>query len=137
VPEEEASIRHFGHGFDRLLLERQAWIEQQSLDPDAVPPPEIRTAIVEKLVPTIGDRGLRTYDRVRAIRSLGAAGYVLGADTLIDVLREADDRFTETAIWSLEAISGLALGNDAARWSHWWAECDPANVSAFEFAQQS
>jgi hypothetical protein len=106
------------------------------LGADPVPPPEIRTAIIEKLVPAISDRSKNAQDRIQAMRSMGATGYVLGADTLIDVLREGDDRFTETATWSLEAISGLALGNDAARWSHCWAERNPKEVSASEFALQ-
>jgi hypothetical protein len=136
VPEEEVFTRHFGHGFDGLLQDWQAWLKHQTLGADSVPPPEIRAAIIEKLVPAIRDRSKKAQDRVRAMRSLGATGYVLGANTLIDMLREGDERFTETATWSLEAISGLALGNDAARWSRWWAEHDPATVSALEFAEQ-
>jgi hypothetical protein len=133
--QEETFARNFGHGFDALLEEWQAWVEQQDLGSDAVPPSDIRSAIIEMLVPAIRDRSKKAQDRIQAMRSLGATGYVLGADTLIEVLREADDRFTETATWALESISGLAYGSDPSRWSEWWANRDPKVISEFEFAE--
>ncbi len=69
------------------------------------------------------------------MRALGGAGYVLGADALVEMLRERDDRFTNAATWALESISGFAWGSDADRWSEWLAGRDPKAVSAFEFAR--
>jgi hypothetical protein len=133
--QEETFARHFGHGFDTLVEEWQAWVKQKALGSDAVPPSDIRTAIMEMLVPAIRDRSKKAQDRIQAMRSMGATGYALGADTLIDGLREGDDRFTETATWALESISGLAYGSDPARWSEWWASRDPKVISEFEFAE--
>ena len=128
--------RHFGHGFDRLLDEWQAWVEDQKLGADPVPPPEIRAAILETLVPAIRDRSKKAQDRIQAMRTLGRAGYVLGSDALIDVLQERDERFTPTATQALEAISGAALGSEPDRWLEWWAGRDPKLVSAFELVER-
>jgi hypothetical protein len=133
--QEETFARHFGYGFEALLEKWQTWVTQQPLGSDRAPPSEIRTAIIEMLVPAIRDRSKKAQDRIQAMRSMGATGYVLGADTLIDVLHEADDRLTETATWALESISGLTRGSDPARWSEWFASRDPKVVSDFEFAE--
>ena len=51
---------------------------------------------------------------------MGQAGYALGADTLIGLLRSDDEIPPEEVVWSLEAISGLVLGDDPDRWTAWW-----------------
>ena len=119
--QEAVFARHFGNGFDVLLQEWRSWVQQQGLGTDSIPPPEIRTAILEKLLPVIRDRSKKAQDRIQAMRALGGAGYVLGADALIDVLREGDDRLRPTAAWALESISGLNWGNDPDRWDEWWS----------------
>ncbi len=122
APLEEAVFkRHFGYSFEALLEHWQAWVDEQSLGGDPIPPPEVRIAIIDRLVPAIIDRSKKAHDRIVAMRSLGLTGFVLGADTLIDVLRERDDRFTPTATWALESISGLPLGSNADWWSDWWS----------------
>jgi hypothetical protein len=60
--------------------------------------------------------------RIHAIRDMGSAGYVLGADALIDLLRAPDVVPKQEILWALEAISGLTLGDDPDRWSSWWSE---------------
>ena len=130
--QEAVFTHHFGHGFDALLEEWRAWVQHQSLGADSIPPPDIRTAILESVAPAIRDRGKNARDRIQAMRALGSAGYVLCADTLIDVLQEDDDRFTPTAIWALESISGLAWGNNADRWAEWWSGRDPNAVNEIE-----
>ena len=136
APEEEVFVRHFGHGYDALLRDWQAWVEQQDTGNDTIPPREIGSAITLRLLPAIRDRSKRAQDRIQAIRSLGMAGYVVGAQALIDVLHEGDDRLTQSAIWALEAISGHCYGSDLSRWSQWWKSRDPKTVSEFELAEQ-
>ena len=80
--QEAVFARHFGNGFDVLLQEWRSWVQQQGLGTDSIPPPEIRTAIVEKLLPVIRDRSKKAEDRIQAMRAMGGAGYVFGADAL-------------------------------------------------------
>ena len=130
--QEAAFERHFGHGFEALLEDWRAWVLEQSLGNDPIPPREIRAAILERVVPTIRDRSKKAQDRIQAMRALGSAGYAVGADTLIDVLEEGDERFIPTTTWALESISGLTLGNDANRWAEWWFGRDPDAVREFD-----
>jgi hypothetical protein len=127
--QEEVFEHHFGHGFGGLLERWQAWVQQQGLGSDPLPPPVIRAALLERLIPLIRDRGEKAQDRVLAIREMGSAGYPLGADALIELLREGDDRFTADAAWALESISGLNFGNDPNRWGAWWGGLDPRSVA--------
>jgi hypothetical protein len=128
--QEAVFQHHFGHGFDALVEQWREWVDQHGLCGDPTPPAEIRTAIFEKLVPAIRDRSKKAQDRIQAMRALGSAGYVLGSDALIQVLKERDVRFTPTAAWALESISGQGWGSDPDRWSAWWASRDPQSVGA-------
>ncbi len=120
---------HFGHGFDALLEQWRVWVDQQRVCVDPTPPPDARTAILDRLVPAIRDRNKKAQDRIQAMRALGNAGYVLGSDALIEVLEERDERLTPTATWALESISGACCGSDTDRWSEWWASRDLRAVS--------
>jgi hypothetical protein len=51
---------------------------------------------------------------------MGRAGYVDGANALIDMLRDGDLVPKEEIVWALEAISGLALGDDIQQCAAWW-----------------
>jgi hypothetical protein len=133
--QEAVFEHHFGHGFEALLEQWRAWVLEQSAGDDPMPPPEIRTTILDQLVPAIRDPAKKAQDRIQAMRSLGGAGYVLGAHSLIDVLREGDERFIPTAAWALEAISGQPFGSDAQRWAQWWSGRDPSAVTEFELAE--
>ncbi len=128
--QEQVFERHFGHGFGALLEGWKGWVQEQGLGGDPLPPPVIHAALLERLIPAVRDRAKKAQDRVRAIRAMGYAGYALGADALIDLLREGNDRFREAANWALESISGQALGNDPDRWATWWAGLDPETVGA-------
>jgi hypothetical protein len=39
---------------------------------------------------------------------------------LIDLLPSADEPLVPEIVWSLEAISGQAYGNNPDRWIAWW-----------------
>jgi hypothetical protein len=45
---------------------------------------------------------------------------VRGADALIDLLGKDDQIPAKEIVWSLESISGLALGNDVRKWTDWF-----------------
>ena len=84
------------------------------------PPPPIREALLGRVIPTVMDRGAKVMDRILAIRDMGRVGHLLGADSLIDLLRDGDAALKEEVVWSLEAISGRVLGDDVEPWSSWW-----------------
>ena len=61
----------------------------------------------------IEDHQVNSDDRILAVRHLGAAGYFLGADALIDLSRGDGDMIPrEEVVWALEMISGMAYGDD-------------------------
>ena len=134
--QEAVFQRHFGRGYAVLLEGWRTWVLEQAIGADAIPPPDVRSTILEQLVPAIRDGSKKAQDRIQAMRALGSAGYPLGAHSLIDTLREGDERFTATAAWALEAISGLAFGSDAQRWGQWWAGRDSSTVDEFEFLER-
>jgi hypothetical protein len=51
---------------------------------------------------------------------MGQAGFVVGADALIGLLRNGKEIPKAELVWALESISGLAFGDDAATWADWW-----------------
>jgi hypothetical protein len=81
----------------------------------------------------IADRWATQEDRVQAVRDIGQAGFTLGADTLIDLLRERNPELRASAVWALEAISGTAGGEDVAHWEAWWdglpQDAEPAAIA--------
>ena len=62
-----------------------------------------------------------------AIRNIGSEGYILGADALIGLLQGDDAIPREEVVWALEAISGMAYGDDKDRWAAWRSEL-PAEI---------
>jgi hypothetical protein len=133
--QERVFVRHFGYGFRALLDGWRAWVQQLELGSDRPPPSPIREAVLERLIPRIRDGGKPAQDRVQAIRELGLLGYALGADSLIETLRNGDDRIVEEAAWALESISGFAWGTDPDRWALWWAGLDPMISGAAQPAE--
>jgi hypothetical protein len=117
---EVAFERAFGYGYVRLLQEWRAWVEARGMGTHTLPPPDIRRAIRQRVIPTIHDRSARFMDRILAIRELGCAGFAFGADALIELLHGGVKRSREDVVWSLESIAGLALGDDPKAWSSWW-----------------
>jgi hypothetical protein len=120
---------HFGFGYERLLEGWREWVRARGVGTHEPPPPRHRDALLDRVIPLAADPGARIMDRIEAIRSLGWAGYVLGADTLIDVLRDPGEVPREEVVWALESISGLTLGDDPDAWEPWWNAL-PAEVRA-------
>jgi hypothetical protein len=113
--------RHFGFGLDRLAESWRDWVQQQGIGTFVPLPPHIEERLLNRLIPLIENRQANRDDRILAIRRMGSHGYVLGADALIDLLRDRDDAIPrEEVTWALEAISGKAYGDDLDRWTAWW-----------------
>ena len=117
---EEAFQRHFDHGFEVLLEQWRLWVRDRGIGSHRPPPDHIRDALMERVIPIVEDKGANTLERIQAIREMGKAGYVLGADALIDLLSEDDQIPAKEVVRSLELISGLALGNDVEKWTDWF-----------------
>jgi len=129
TPQEEVFERHFGHGFDVLLERWRAWVLDRGVGTHVPPPEHLRHALLGRVIPIVTDREADPIDRIQAIRDLGRTGYVLGADALIDVLANDSQIPPEEVVWSLEAISGGALGRDSKRWSEEWLASLPEEVT--------
>ena len=118
---------HFGFGYERLLEGWREWVRGRGVGTHEPPPPRDHDALLDRVIPLAADPGARIMDRIEAIRGMGAAGYVLGADALIDVLRDPGEVPREEVVWALESISGLTLGDDPDGWERWW-HATPAEV---------
>jgi hypothetical protein len=127
--QEAVFVSHFGHGFEAVLEQWKAWVTDQGVGVHESPPEPIRQALLGRMLPLIRQRDASPLDRLQAIRDIGKAGYVLGADALIDVLADDDQIAPEEPIWALEAISGLSLGDDAEHWSEEWLAGLPEDVT--------
>jgi hypothetical protein len=112
--------RHFGYGLDQLYNNWREWVLAKGIGEHEPPPVAIRQALLDHIIPLVADRRAMREDCLRAIRDMGLAGYTLGADTLIDLLRERDPEIVSTAGWALEMISGTAGGEDIDHWEAWW-----------------
>jgi hypothetical protein len=118
--DERIFQRHFGYGYDRLLRDWREWVEARGIGAHSIPPPDLITAIRDRIVPAIRDHNLRVMDRVLAVRDLGRTGFPFGCDALIGLLLKNDRDLREEIIWALEDVSGLALGDDPEGWCTWW-----------------
>ncbi len=119
---EETFFQHFGFGFGSLLDSWREWVTEQGRGPDLPPAPEVRDALIERVLPVIRDRAAPIRDRILAIRDWGRASVPLGADTLIGLVREPGDLPKDELVWSLCRASGLPWDNDLQRWQIWWDE---------------
>ena len=122
----ELCRRHFGIDPTEILGGWRRWIEAQEDGEPGEPPPDVRAALLDRVIPIVLDPAARPMDRILAIRSMGQAGYRLGADALIGLLRAGDPTLKDEVVWSLEAISGRPFGDDAGRWSAWWDDGETA-----------
>jgi membrane protein implicated in regulation of membrane protease activity len=121
--EPEASFRHhFGQGFGPLLDGWRQWVLEQGIGAYEPPPDRIRDALLERILPAIRDRRAKRGDRLVAIGEWANAGYVIGADALIDLLRDPGDLPKEQVVWALCMVSGMAWGDEPDRWQAWWDE---------------
>jgi hypothetical protein len=116
----ETFARHFGFGFDSFSECWRVWVADQGARAFALPAPPIEDGLVNRVIPLIENRQAKRGDRVLAIRYIGADGHVLAADALIGLLRGDESISREEVVWALEAISGMAYGDDQDRWSAWW-----------------
>lgn len=117
---EEVFQQHFGHGFEILLEQWRLWVLDRGIGSHGPPPHDIRDALTNRVIPIVEDEGANTLERIQAIREMGRTGYALGADALIDLLGTDDQIPPKEVVWSLESISGLALGNDIEKWTDWF-----------------
>ena len=129
IAQEEVFERHFGYGFDTLLERWRAWVMARGVGTHQPPPESLRHALLKRVIPIVADREANVLERVQAIRDLGRAGYVLGADALIDLLASDDQIPRAEVVWSLEAISGRALGHDSQRSAEGWLATLPAEAT--------
>jgi hypothetical protein len=118
--QESAFFQHIGFGFGTLLDDWRSWVLDRGIGADEAPPPELRDALVNRVLPVVRDRHARGEDRIQAIRDWRSAGVVLGADALIDLLRDPGDIPKEEVVWALCMASGMAWGDEPDRWQDWW-----------------
>ena len=116
---EEVFRRHFGHGFETLVQQWRVWVLDRGIGSHEPPPDHILDALIERVIPIVEDEGADTLERIQAIREMGRKGYALNADALIDLLGKNQIPSKEI-VWSLESISGLALGDDVGTWRDWF-----------------
>jgi hypothetical protein len=126
--QEESFFKHFGFGFGSLLDAWRAWVHDQGTGAAEPPPAQVRDRLVHRVLPVIRDRHTPRRDRIQAIRDWRKAGLLMGADVLIDLLREPGDVPKEEIVCALGAVSGMAWGDDPNQWEAWWREL-PADWS--------
>ncbi len=112
---EETFFQHFGFGFGSLLDSWREWVTEQGRGPDEPPAPQVRDALINRVLPVI-------RDRIKAIRDWSRAGAALGADSLIDLLRDPGNLPKDELVWSLCRASGMPWDNDPDHWQTWWGE---------------
>jgi hypothetical protein len=119
-PIEPIFVHHFGVGFEHLLEDWKAWIGSLGPGLHYPPPKGHREQLLNYVIPLIRDDGAPIKERIQAIRDMGNAGYLLGADALIELLHDSEPRIRTVSLWALQNISGLALVDDVSQWSNWW-----------------
>ena len=108
-----------------------------------LPRSAIQESLRTRVIPRIEDRQAPREDRILAVRAMGSGAHAVGADSLIGVLQCDDSIPKEEVVWALEAISGMAYGEDHDRWVPWWSnlpseirewrprkECEEGTVAA-------
>ncbi len=118
--QEESFRLHFGAGFAPFLDGWKQWVLDQGIGTYDPPPDRIRDGLLDRVIPAIRDRKAKRGDRIVAIREWASHGFVLGADALIDLLREPGDIPKEEIVWALCMVSGMAWGDEPERWQTWW-----------------
>ena len=137
APIAEVFQRHFDYGFETVLDRWRSWVLDRAIGFHGPPPPHILDALLEGVIPIVLDHRADRLERIQAIREMGRNGYVLGADALIEVLSKDDQIPAEEVVWSLESISGLALGSDAERWMDWFNQLPEETTGVADLAQHS
>jgi hypothetical protein len=120
---DEACAGAFGAGFEELLRQWRHWVEAQGAGSPKPINDRCRETLTAELIPCARDPQQPLAERIRAVRSMGQAGYLLGADALMELLRvDVPLALRTEARWALQSISGLALPADPDAWQAWWAE---------------
>jgi hypothetical protein len=117
---ESALERDMRRSPEELLDGWKDWVRKRGVGTYGEPPAHVQAAILNRVVPIIEDPRAKVMDRIQAIREMGRLGYTVGADALIRLLADGSEIPTNELVWSLEAISGLVLGDDLKRWEAWW-----------------
>ena len=112
--------RHFGFNFEDLNAGWREWVREQGIGTFTPLRPFIRDGLLCRVIPLIEDRQAKREDRILAIRDMGIRGYAVGGDVLIALLGSDGSIPREELVWALEAISGIAHGDDQDRWWAWW-----------------
>jgi hypothetical protein len=134
---DEVFQRHFDHGFEILLERWRQWVLARGIGSHEPPPIDIRDTLTNGVIPIVENQGANTLERIQAIREMGRTGYVLGSDALIDLLGKDDQIPSREIVWSLESISGLALGADVEKWSDWFDQLPSDATGVDEMARLS
>ena len=120
--QEDSFQLHFGTSFGPSLEGWRQWVVDRGIGTYDAPPPKIRDGLLHRVLPIIRDRQAKRGDRLLAIREWANLGFALGADALIDLLRDSGDIPREEIVWALAMVSGMALGDNPDRWQSWWGE---------------
>ena len=134
---EETFRSHFGYGYDDLLVRWRDWVLKRRVGSHTAPPPHVRIALTEILLPIVHDGHADVSERIHAVREIGRAGYLLGTDTLIAELADGSAIPTEELVWALESISGQVLGDDPAAWAKWFDRLPDPALSDIDYAECS
>jgi hypothetical protein len=120
--QEPAFKRQFGFDYAQWLNGWREWVRKQGIGGREAPDADRRQTIHGVLVPLARNHEAKFRDRLFAVRSLGSAGYLLGADTLIDLLADPSNHplLKLEAAWSLAMIAGESLGDQPQAWRAWW-----------------
>jgi hypothetical protein len=135
TPIEEVFPRHFGYGLEMVLEQWRSWVLGRETGSHGPAPSHIGHALQEKVIPIVQDHGANQLERIQAIRDMGKSGYVLGADALIELLGKDNQIPAEEVVWSLESISGLALGHDLDGWTKWFNHLPEETVRVADLAR--
>jgi WD40 repeat protein len=100
--------RHLHRSEEQLLTEWRAWVERR-VCPAPTPTADIQDAIVHEVAPTVINPQAVYLDRLRAIRTLGERGYLLGVDSLRTVVENVNDEpeLKRAAVYSLKMIESV------------------------------
>lgn len=121
----EGSFRdHLGLGFAELLDAWRAWVLDQGIGTCTAPPESIRADLEERVMPTIRDRRMRRGNVLLALHDWAGLGYPLGADAVIDRLRDPGEVPKDDITWALAMVSGHPWGDEPDRWQAWWDDLD-------------
>jgi hypothetical protein len=112
--------RYFGFGFETLLAGWRNWVLARGTGSHGPTPRRALDLLRERVLPIVRDSSMPVETRVRAIREMGKAGFLLGANELVALLELDDGALRPEAVWALESISGKALGENLEDWERWW-----------------